>query len=114
MSSIIVYGDSSSDKRIIDRNTVPKPSNFYGNSKLQAEEGINPLEDNNFKVVILRPPMIYDKNSNINDKEGIEALKAHQINWLFIIGWSQIVKNEILNSPTYGCIPHCFLWVEEE
>src|SRR5690606_13366972 len=31
MSSIIVYGDSSIDKRVIDKNTVPKPSNFYGN-----------------------------------------------------------------------------------
>ncbi len=39
MSSIIVYGDSSSSKRVIDRKTVPTPSNFYGNSKLQAEEG---------------------------------------------------------------------------
>jgi UDP-glucose 4-epimerase len=29
MSSIIVYGDSSSSKRIIDRNTVPTPSNFW-------------------------------------------------------------------------------------
>lgn len=66
MSSIIVYGDSSKDKKIITKNTVPKPSNFYGNSKLQAEEGIKPLENKNFKVVIIRPPMIYGKNSKGN------------------------------------------------
>jgi nucleoside-diphosphate-sugar epimerase len=66
MSSIIVYGDSSSSKRIIDRNTVPTPSNFYGNSKLQAEEGIKPLESDNFKIVVLRPPMIYGKGSKGN------------------------------------------------
>src|SRR5690606_1165985 len=36
MSSIIVYGDSSKHRRVIDRNTIPTPSNFYGNSKLQA------------------------------------------------------------------------------
>ncbi|TVX79114.1 NAD-dependent epimerase/dehydratase family protein [Peribacillus simplex] len=66
MSSIIVYGDSSSNKRVIDRNTVPTPSNFYGNSKLLAEEGINPLESDEFKVVILRPPMIYGKGSKGN------------------------------------------------
>lgn len=66
MSSIIVYGDSSSGKRIIDYNTVPKPSNFYGNSKLQAEEGIKHLESDNFNVVILRPPMIYGKGSKGN------------------------------------------------
>jgi len=66
MSSIIVYGDSSSSKRVIDRNTVPTPSNFYGNSKLQAEEGIKHLETDDFKIVVLRPPMIYGKRSKGN------------------------------------------------
>ncbi|WP_407269707.1 NAD-dependent epimerase/dehydratase family protein [Radiobacillus sp. PE A8.2] len=66
MSSIIVYGDSSSSKRIIDKNTVPNPSNFYGNSKLLAEEGISPLNSDKFKVVIVRPPMIYGKGSKGN------------------------------------------------
>lgn len=68
MSSIIVYGDSShiNHKRVIDKNTVPKPSNFYGNSKLQAEEGIVSLMDDKFKVVVLRPPMIYGKGSKGN------------------------------------------------
>ncbi|MFE4072829.1 NAD-dependent epimerase/dehydratase family protein [Peribacillus sp. YIM B13477] len=66
MSSIIVYGNSSSNKRIINKNTVPTPSNFYGNSKLQAEEGIKPLENKKFKVAILRPPMIYGRGSKGN------------------------------------------------
>ena len=66
MSSIIVYGDSSSSKRVIDRNTVPTPSNFYGNSKLQAEEGIKDFESDDFKIVVLRPPMIYGKGSKGN------------------------------------------------
>ena len=66
MSSIIVYGDSSGNKRVITRETVPTPSNFYGNSKLQAEQGITPLESDGFKVVILRPPMIYGKGSKGN------------------------------------------------
>lgn len=66
MSSIIVYGESSREKRVIDRNTRPNPSNFYGDSKLQAEKGIQSLEDDIFKVVILRPPMIYGKGSKGN------------------------------------------------
>lgn len=66
MSSIIVYGDSSSSKRVIDKNTIPNPSNFYGDSKLQAEEGIKLLESNSFKVAIIRPPMIYGKGSKGN------------------------------------------------
>lgn len=66
MSSIIVYGDSSSSKRVIKKDTVPNPSNFYGDSKLQAEEGIKPLESDSFKVAIIRPPMIYGKGSKGN------------------------------------------------
>lgn len=68
MSSIIVYGDSShiNKERIIDKNTIPKPSNFYGDSKLKAEEGIKSLENDNFRIVVLRPPMIYGKGSKGN------------------------------------------------
>ncbi|UOE93873.1 NAD-dependent epimerase/dehydratase family protein [Alkalihalobacillus sp. LMS39] len=66
LSSIIVYGDSSKELRVIDENTVPNPSNFYGKSKLQAEEGIMSLQDENFNIVIVRPPMIYGINSKGN------------------------------------------------
>lgn len=66
MSSIIVYGESDCNKRVIDRKTKPVPSNFYGESKFQAEEGIFKLADKNYKTVILRPPMIYGKGSKGN------------------------------------------------
>lgn len=44
------------------------------------------------------------KINNINDSEVIESLKKLEIDWLFIIGWSQIVKKEVLETPTKGCI----------
>lgn len=66
MSSIIVYGDRTKENNLIDRNTIPKPSNFYGISKLEAEHGIKTLEDSKFKVAIIRPPMIYGKGSKGN------------------------------------------------
>lgn len=66
LSSIIVYGDSMNNTGVINKNTAPKPSNFYGESKLQAEEGIFTLNNKDFKVVIIRPPMIYGKNSKGN------------------------------------------------
>ena len=66
MSSIIVYGDSTSGERIITKQTKPNPSDFYGDSKLQAEQKLSKLSDNTFKVVIIRPPMIYGKGSKGN------------------------------------------------
>lgn len=44
------------------------------------------------------------KINNINDQEVIEVLKEYDIDWLFIIGWSQIAKKEVLETPTNGCI----------
>ena len=68
MSSAIVYGDSApiGKEKMITKDTPVNPANFYGDSKVQAEKGIMPLNDENFKVVILRPPMIYGKGSKGN------------------------------------------------
>ncbi len=68
MSSAIVFGESApmGKSKVITKDTKPVPANFYGDSKLQAENGINPLNDESFKVVILRPPMIYGKGSKGN------------------------------------------------
>lgn len=68
MSSIIVYGESAGigKERVITKDTPLTPANFYGDSKVKAEEAISPLSDKTFKVVILRPPMIYGKGSKGN------------------------------------------------
>lgn len=61
MSSTIVYGESApiGKKKIITPETKPIPANFYGDSKLQADLKLLKLNDDNFRVCILRPPMIY-------------------------------------------------------
>lgn len=68
MSSIIVYGNSApiGRKKVITKDTPVNPANCYGDSKVQAENGIRPLSDDSYKVVILRPPMIYGKGSKGN------------------------------------------------
>lgn len=68
MSSAIVYGESSpiGHSKVIDKNTPTAPANAYGDSKLQAEQGLLPLSDEGFRVVILRPPMIYGKHCRGN------------------------------------------------
>ncbi len=68
MSSAIVYGESApiGKTKVITKDTPVSPANCYGDSKVQAENGIRPLNDDSFKVVILRPPMIYGKGSKGN------------------------------------------------
>lgn len=55
LSSSIVYGDQT----YISRTTQPKPLNAYGTSKLNAERELRKLENDAFRVAILRLPMVY-------------------------------------------------------
>ena len=68
MSSMIVYGDSApyGKEKVVDEYTIPHPANFYGDSKLQADVAVRDLADDKFKVIVLRPPMIYGRGSKGN------------------------------------------------
>lgn len=68
MSSAIVYGESAPYRKPkrIQKETIPTPANFYGDSKWQADKGVRALENDSFKVAVLRPPMIYGKRSKGN------------------------------------------------
>lgn len=68
MSSAIVYGNSAGlgKRKHITRDTPVAPANCYGDSKVKAERGILPMQDDTFNVVVLRPPMIYGPGSKGN------------------------------------------------
>jgi nucleoside-diphosphate-sugar epimerase len=72
MSSMIVY---NSRETIITKETVPNPDNFYGESKLLAENLLLKLESNGFKVSIIRPPMIYGPESKGNFSKLVKISK---------------------------------------
>ena len=63
MSSMSVYGV---DEGVITPRTEPDPNTHYGRSKLDAETGLKKLEDESFRVCILRPPMVYGKGCKGN------------------------------------------------
>ncbi|MGI1804687.1 NAD-dependent epimerase/dehydratase family protein [Exiguobacterium sp. TDN 0502] len=58
MSSIIIYGNKEF-KKIIKKDTLPNPSDFYGDSKLQAEKKLENLRDGSFEINIVRSPLVY-------------------------------------------------------
>lgn len=67
MSSMIVY--SGCKERFITKETIPIPFNCYGDSKWRADQKVRALGTEDFKVVVVRPPMIYGKNSKGNYPE---------------------------------------------
>jgi UDP-glucose 4-epimerase len=66
-SSMAIYGDDRpiGDFTPIDEK-IPKPSNPYGQSKLEADLAIQKIHDESFKVSILRIPMVYGKTARGN------------------------------------------------
>lgn len=69
MSSQIVFHESQSLKtEMLTAETKPNPNGFYGDSKLQAENGLKALraEGGEMKICILRPCMIYGPNAKGN------------------------------------------------
>ena len=44
------------------------------------------------------------KVDNINDPEAIQTLQRADLDWLFIIGWSQIARAEVLSSARRGVL----------
>ena len=103
MSSMIVY--SGCEEKLITKDTTPKPLNFYGDSKWQADQKIRTLESDSFKVVVIRPPMIYGKGSKGNypllaklaTKLPAFPIVRNQRSMLYINNLAQFVKLMIDN-----------------
>jgi UDP-glucose 4-epimerase len=60
---MMVYGKNTN----ITADTKPNPANYYGKSKLQAENALIALTDDTFTVTIIRTPMVYGQNCKGNN-----------------------------------------------
>ncbi|MBQ9605032.1 MAG: NAD-dependent epimerase/dehydratase family protein [Firmicutes bacterium] len=58
-STMAVYG---MDEGEINENTAPAPASEYGKSKFEAERILLEMQSEEFKVTIIRPPIVYGKN----------------------------------------------------
>ncbi|GAB6666495.1 NAD-dependent epimerase/dehydratase family protein [Streptococcus uberis] len=63
LSSMSVYGNK---EEVITKDTKENPSTYYGKSKLAAEKGLMQLESADFKVLMMRPPMVYGPKATGN------------------------------------------------
>ena len=68
LSSASVYGLSAPVGKVvmITKDTPLKPNDNYGISKRNAEISLQKLQDEQFKVAVVRPPMIYGKGCKGN------------------------------------------------
>jgi UDP-glucose 4-epimerase len=76
LSSMIVY---SPKEKKVDENTPLLPKGPYALSKLNAENALKSLEDNAFKVALLRPSVIYGPGNKGNIPKLIHGMKKARI-----------------------------------
>ena len=105
MSSQIVYHESRSLRpEVLTAATKVNPNGFYGDSKLQAENGLRELECESFRVCILRPPLIYGPNAKGNFLRLMRLAKKTPIfpawhnkrSMLYVDNLAEFVKQAIL------------------
>ena len=65
MSTVAVYGIETG---VMNEKSNYRPLTEYGKSKLRAEIELQKLDNKNFKVSIIRPPIVYGKNAPGNMK----------------------------------------------
>lgn len=72
MSTVKVYGEESRD--VYTEDSECNPEDEYGKSKLKAERELQKLEDKNFKVSIVRTPIVYGYSVKANIKNLIALI----------------------------------------
>ena len=68
-STIRVYGERgffTKESRLLSEKSECRPDDAHGKSKLLAEKEIFLLEDNQFKVTAIRPPIVYGEDCKGN------------------------------------------------
>lgn len=73
MSTVKVYGEETSIA--YNENSICTPEDEYGKSKLKAEKELLKLEDNSFKVSIIRTPVVYGYGVKANIKNLIKLVQ---------------------------------------
>lgn len=77
LSTIKVYGEES-NKHCYE-NSRTNPTDYYSISKLKAEDSIRNIESSNFKISVLRCPLIYGAGVRANFANLINLIKKASI-----------------------------------
>ena len=95
-STMSVYGLTTGE---INGDTPLLPKNDYGKSKLAAEKILFDMADGNFKVTVIRPPMVYGKNCPGNYRSLSKLVKTVKI-----IPDTENKRSMIYISNLLGCV----------
>jgi nucleoside-diphosphate-sugar epimerase len=76
VSSVKVNGESTIAGQAFTEDDVPNPQNAYGQSKFEAEQGLQQISaETGMEVVIIRPPLVYGPRVKANFASLMRAVK---------------------------------------
>jgi nucleoside-diphosphate-sugar epimerase len=77
LSTVKVYGEKI--KTVLNENSKTNPQNYYSKSKLKAEEMLKSIESPEFKITIIRTPLVYGPGVKANFLMLIKLIKFFPI-----------------------------------
>ncbi len=77
MSTVKVYGEET--EAVYNETSECNPEDEYGKSKLKAEIELQKLESENFKITIIRTPIVYGRGVKANIKNLLNLVKKVSI-----------------------------------
>jgi len=94
LSTCKVYGDFFPGSKIRNEDSSCCPDDGYGKSKYEAEIGLKRIEDTNFKVSIIRTPLVYG-----------EGVKANMLSIISLVDTFPILPlGKINNKRNFTCV----------
>jgi nucleoside-diphosphate-sugar epimerase len=87
LSSVKVFGEFTTNLPAWNENSECLPTDAYGKSKLEAEKLLFSLEDENFKVAVIRSPLVY----------GV-GVKANMLNLIKLINTVPVIPLNGINN----------------
>ncbi|MGL4865410.1 MAG: NAD-dependent epimerase/dehydratase family protein [Cetobacterium sp.] len=106
-STVKVYGfdgELNNHDFLLTENSPCNPNDPYGASKYEAEKILNSLQDENFKVAMVRPPMVYGEGVKGNM---LSLMKL--INILPIIPFNYNNKRSIISTENLLYMTHLII-----
>jgi nucleoside-diphosphate-sugar epimerase len=79
LSSLKVYGEYNLDSVRRNEDSQCYPDDAYGRSKYEAEIGLRKLEDANFIISIIRPPLVYGEGVKANMLSLIKLVESYPL-----------------------------------
>ena len=101
--AIVLIGSVNSSRKTLEK-LIEHKMNVVGILCLDPEAAKNVSGYNNLKEIAEKNKIPFQYFVKVNSKETIQFVSSRKVDFLFVIGLSQMVHKQLLSIPKYGCV----------